>query len=207
MGGGGVPGPASGNDDQTGSGAIGQSGADTPGPEAANEGVTQDVTMEGWPRSLRWREFQQVQSRPDGENEDAMVAPVTSPGQARLFRQGGQWRVAELTLEVDIRDQSWVVRSQKSADLLKHEQGHYDIHCIIVGRDLVDPIKGLRARSQGRLAAALRRLLQRAQRRAQRMTDQYDRDTNHGLNEERQAAWDQQFSNARANNVPLTAPD
>ena len=132
---------------------------------------------------------------------------MTSPGQARLFRQRGRWKVAELTMEIDVRDQSWVVRSKKSADLLKHEQGHFDIHGIIVGRDLVDPVKALRARSQGRLAAALRRMLQRAQRRAQQMTDQYDRDTNHGLNEERQAAWDSQISNAVANNEPLTAPD
>jgi hypothetical protein len=207
MGGGGVPGPESGDQDSPDGGSIGQSGADTPGPEAANEGIVQDITVSGWPRLIRWGEFHHLDGRPENEHEDALVAPMTSPGEARIARPGREWMVAEIDVEVVLREQSWVVRDRKTSKLLDHEQGHFDIHGIIAGRDLVEEIKALRERNGRRLGNALRRKLRRAKRRAQRMTNAYDADTSHGQDEERQAAWERQIENAITNNEGLSAPD
>ena len=208
MGGGGVPGPEVGDVQTHDLGNVGQSAGDTPGPEAASDSVEQNITLTGWPRDLRWRDFRQIENRPDGEAEDALVAPETITGEARIFRDGGQWMIAELSLDIIVRrEMSWVIRSRRSVDLLKHEQGHFDIHGMIVGRDLVEEIKALRGRSGRRLANALRTRMRRARRRAQRLTDSYDSDTNHGLNEDRQNAWNERFQQAKTTNQPLTPPD
>jgi hypothetical protein len=208
MGGGGVPGPETGDQDQSGTGSVGQSGADTPGPEAANEGVQQDISVSGWPRSIRWTEFRELASRPSSANEDAQVGTETTTGTPVTVRQGGQWMLAELELEIVVnRANSWVVTSRKSSALRAHEQGHFDIHGIIVGRDLVEELRRIRARSNGRLGVAVRRKMRQAMQRGQRMTNAYDEDTNHGLAAERQAAWEQQIRNAIDNNTRLTAPD
>lgn len=208
MGGGGVPGPEAGDQTNAGSGVIGQSGADSPGPEAASDGVQQNITLGGWPRSIEWREFREVTSRPQGASEDALIASETMTGEASIARVGGQWLLAELAIEIVVnRESSWVVASRKSSDLKDHEQGHYDIHGIIVGRDVVEALRRLRARSQGRLATALRQTMQRARRRGQQMSNNYDEDTRHGLDSARQAAWEQAIRNAIDNNTRLRAPN
>jgi hypothetical protein len=116
--------------------------------------------------------------------------------------------LAELVLQIVVnRTNSWVVTSRKSAALRAHEQGHFDIHGIIVGRDLVAELRAIRARSNRALGVAIRRKMRQAMRRGQRMTNTYDEDTNHGLDTARQAAWEQQIRNAIDNNIRLTAPD
>lgn len=207
MGGGGVPGPESGDQSNAGGGNIGQSGADSPGPEAANDGVQQNITLSGWPRSIEWREFHEVSTRPQNANEDALIATETMTGQASIARVGGQWLLAELSLDVVVnRDASWVVGSRKSSELKDHEQGHFDIHGMIIGRDVIEELRRLRARSQRRLASQLRQAMRRARRRGQQMTNNYDEDTRHGLERTRQAAWEQAIQNAIDNNTRLRAP-
>jgi hypothetical protein len=208
MGGGGVPGPEIGDQDGPRAGNVGQSGADTPGPEAANEGVQQNISVSGWPRTIRWTEFRELSNRPSNANEDAQVGTETMTGTPVTVRQGGQWMLAELTLEIVVnRANSWVVTSRKSDDLRAHEQGHFDIHGIIVGRDLVEELRSVRARSNRRLGAAVRRKMRQAMQRGQRMTNAYDEDTNHGLTTARQEAWERQIRNAIDNNTRLTAPN
>lgn len=207
MGGGGIPGPQTGDQDEAAPGNIGQSGADEPGPVAASDGVQQNIIVTGWPRRISWDEFSEVQSRPADEDEDAQIKSETMTSQARTRRVGGQWLLAELELEIVVNQAtSWVVRSRKSDVLKAHEQGHFDIHGLIVGRDLVEEIKALRARNNDRLGAALRQKMVRARRRGQRMTNTYDSDTRHGLDTQRQAAWEAQIRTAIDNNVRLRAP-
>lgn len=207
MGGGQVPGPETGNQDEAAPGNIGQSGADAPGPVPANDGVQQNVVLAGWPRSISWNEFTEIESRPAGETEDAQIKSETMTGQATTRRVGGQWLLVELELEIVVDQEiSWVVRSRKSSALKAHEQGHFDIHGLIIGRDVIEEIKALRARNNDRLGAALRGLMARARRRGERMTIAYDTNTRHGLDTERQAAWEAQIRNAIDNNVRLRAP-
>lgn len=207
MGGGGIPGPETGNQDEAAPGNIGQSGADEPGPVAASDGVQQSIVVTGWPRSISWSDFSEIDSRPAGENEDAQIKSETMTSGARTRRVGGQWLLAELEVDIVVDDIiSWVVRSRKSRVLKAHEQGHFDIHGLIVGRDLVEDIKAIRARNNNRLGAAVRQTMVRARRRGRRMTNTYDSDTRHGLDTERQAAWEARIRNAIDNNVRLRAP-
>jgi len=207
MGGGGTQGPETGdNAGSDGQGNVGQSGADSPGPVAANDGPQQNISLTGWPRQISWNQFRDVESRPGGAAEDALINPETITGQGSTREANGQWMLAELELTVVVNSQSWVVRSRKSDALRSHEQGHFDIHGIIAGRDVVEPLRRVRARNNRRLARQINRILLRARRRAQQMSNRYDEDTNHGLDEDRQTAWEQRIRNAINNNTRLTAP-
>jgi hypothetical protein len=164
--------------------------------------------MTGWPRSVEWSEFRHVTSRPAGEREDAQINPVTEGGEARTVQERGQWKLAELELKVIVNsDDSWVVQSKKSDALKAHEQGHFDIHGLIAGRDMLEALKVLRDRSSNRLGRAVGRAMERHRQRAQQMSDAYDDDTEHGLNAVRQAAWETQIQNAIDNNSSLRAPN
>ena len=124
-----------------------------------------------------------------------------------MAEDGNQWKLTKLTLKIIVnRAESWVVESMQAPALLAHEQGHFDIHGIIVGRDLLETLRRMRARSSQRLAQQVRRAMRQAQRDAQQLTNIYDDDTNHGLDSTRQAAWESMISNAIKNNSRLRNP-
>jgi len=207
MGGGTVPGPETGYPAGGHAGVAKQLGAGTPGPVAAKQGVTQKLVLSGWPRSITWNEFKNVASRPDGVKEDAEILTETIGGDARVREVRGRWLIAEANMKVEVNEiESWVVSSTKSPTLLAHEQGHFDIHGIIVGRDMIKALGKLRERSQARLGNAIGKLMQNYKNRGQAMTEKYDNDTNHGLNATRQAAWEQAIQKAIKNKTSLRAP-
>jgi hypothetical protein len=208
MGGGSVPGPETGQQNRQVTGVAPTGGGGVQGPVAASDGVQQDLRITGWPRTVEWAEFRDLTARPAGENEDAQINPVTEGGDARTVRERGQWKLAELELKVVVNlDDSWVVQSKKSDALKAHEQGHFDIHGLIAGRDMLEALRLLRERSSDRLGRSVERVMERHRQRAQRMSDAYDDDTEHGLNAVRQAAWERRIQNAIDNNSSLRAPD
>jgi hypothetical protein len=170
--------------------------------------VQQNLRITGWPRDIEWAEFRHISARPAGEREDAQINPVTEGGEARTVRERGRWKLAALELKVIVNlDDSWVVQAKKSDALKAHEQGHFDIHGLIGGRDMLEALKSLRERSNDRLGRAIGRTMERHSQRAQQMSDAYDVDTEHGLNAARQAAWETRIQNAIDNNSSLRAPD
>jgi len=208
MGGDNISGPKNGQQSSPNSGITTRYGAGKPSPIATKQGVQQNLRVTGWPREIVWSDFRDEAARPAGEDEDAQINPVNSPTQAQTVRERGQWKLAELELQIVVnRDDSWVVVSQKSDRLKAHEQGHFDIHGIIAGRNLIDALRRLRARTNERLGRDVARTMQRHQQSAQRMTDAYDEDTQHGTNATRQVAWERQIRNAINSNGTLRAPD
>jgi Bacterial protein of unknown function (DUF922) len=133
---------------------------------------------------------------------------VTEGGEARTVRQQGQWKLAEIELHVVVNlEESWVVRSKKSGTLKSHEQGHFDIHGLIAGREMLEALRALRARSNERLGRAVAATMRRHRERAQTMSDTYDTDTTHGTKADRQAAWEARIRNAMDNGSALSAPE
>lgn len=207
MGGGSVPGPETGQQNRRAGGAASAGGAAVPGPIPASGNVQQDLRLTGWPRSIDWDEFREVSERPAGQNEDARINPVTEGGEARTVREQGRWKLAELELHVIVnRADSWVVRSQKSDALKSHEQGHFDIHGLIAGRDMLEALGALRERSNERLARAVAATMRRYQQRAQSLSDTYDEDTAHGRKADRQAAWEAAIRTSIDNDSALRQP-
>ncbi|MFO1349724.1 MAG: DUF922 domain-containing protein [Gammaproteobacteria bacterium] len=102
------------------------------------------------------------------------------------------------------RPRMWSVQSARTNDLLKHEQGHYDIVALIADElfnDLLSPpsVMTTAAAVQSFVnirKAAADRLMDALQSNATR-DGLYDTSTNHGLTTAQQTRWNRAFANSR----------
>jgi hypothetical protein len=106
----------------------------------------------------------------------------------------------------------WVVRGQQTDALLRHEQGHYDIVALLA-RDLYNNLISLvqptphnfdtahalndAIDGPGRVTSQLMDWLSPEPRHGHRRDGVYDQQTNHGLNAQAQAIWNNAFARAR----------
>lgn len=147
--------------------------------------------LTGWPRQITWSEFWEVATRPSGENEDAQIDTQTlQPERVGVAREQGQFRLGNFTVKlIVVRDNSWVVASQKSTTLLAHEQGHFDITGL-VARDLVKALGALRVSTTDELQRDVSRLYAAFDAWAKSLSKQYDDETNNSRNAKIQAEWE-----------------
>ena len=166
-------------------------GFGTPGPLGLNEGGATGPQLTGWPRKISWNEFKDVDTRPAGESEDAQIDTQTAqPERVGIAREQGQFRLGNFTVKLSvIRGNSWVVASQKSATLLAHEQGHFDITGL-VARDLVKALGALRVSTTDELQREVSRLFETYDAWAKSLSKQYDDETNNSRNAKIQAEWE-----------------
>ena len=150
------------------------------------------ITVVANPVTLSWTDYtsQRVVLDPaDGTAQDAFTAfnydlPDLPP---RVV--GGQYALAE-TMHLTITPVA-LVRSgaRQGADLLSHEQLHYDVG-VAIARVVARELSRLRAPSLSVLGAALNQVVQlHFHRRAGLIQRRYDLDTAHGTNHHYQHAW------------------
>lgn len=181
---------------------AGFAGASPQGVGTASDGPT----LSGWPRRVTWQAFRQRSKRPAGHNEDAQIAVELRPGRLRMVREAGQFRIGRSTLRVRINARrSWVVTSRRSNALLAHEQGHFDLTGLCY-RDLVAAIKSARRNSRSALVAEVRRLLREYDQRSDRLSVDYDAATRHGLDSDKQTAWEASIRAAIDNRTTFKRP-
>ena len=166
-----------------------------------------NLKITGWPRSITWGEFKELPARPSGENEDAQIhSEVDQPSEVAVVREGGELRVSALTVTIrTVTEDDWVVTSQKSAELLSHEQGHYDITGLM-GRDMGNEIVAARASSRDDLQTKVTQIIQKYAQRAKDLSAQYDEETKNGRNREAQKKWDDKIRSAMQSGARFTAP-
>ncbi|MGZ8943388.1 MAG: DUF922 domain-containing protein [Methylobacter sp.] len=164
-------------------------------------------TLSGWPRKIAWSEFREVSSRPEGEFEDAQISVELEPEKnISVERESGRFKMGKVIFKMSIKkSESWVVRGQKSDDLLAHEQGHFDIVGLFY-RDLITALQQLRANSVSELGRETKHLMGQYDREADQMSKQYDQDTHHGRNAVRQQAWRKQIQDCIQKSSQFTAP-
>jgi len=177
--------PGAGFDDR---GAI---GLDTSGTGSASTSVT------GWPRNIGWDEFTEVASNPEGGAEDAYIsARFDYPW--RSDQVGRQYRVSQVTVQLQVESKSWVVLGAKSDPLLEHEQGHYDLTGLM-GRDLAEDLGEVRAGSQRALGTEVERIASHYRRQSELLNARYDTETVHGSNRSEQDRWNKVIREAISN--------
>ena len=116
-----------------------------------------------------------------------------------------------LTITITLhQSQSWAKRSERSAALLNHEQGHYTLTAL-TGRDLFIDLMRIKDRSFGRggLQTELTRIRNLYNPQAIHNAYDSDRETNHGENAGPQRDWDRFIQRAftEQRTPPMHAPD
>ena len=149
--------------------------------------------------SVRWADFTPAHARPHGVDEDAQITVDMQPD----FRARGSRRsivITNVTVNIIIvTAHTWVVSSQTTnADLLKHEQGHYDITAL-AAREYYEGLLLITAPTQTAFIELTRSLRDRMQQQINRVNANYDTQTNHFLNRSAQQTWDQSIAAAKAN--------
>lgn len=179
------------------------------GPVGTGGGTTPpaSLTMRDWPRAIAWSEFRDVSERPEGETEYAQIhAEALQPDNVSVQRRGSNYGIGSISVRIRVdREQSWVVTARKSADLLSHEQGHFDIQGLM-GRDMGNELIAIEASSTDELQRRVTEVIQRYATRGQELSDLYDEQTAHGVNRAEQTRWDDQIRNAKDRGIPFRAP-
>jgi len=149
------------------------------------------ITVTVSPTQLSWNDFLPVDSLPDGSGDDAQTA-TDMPGldNIRPVLGHGKFSMPDLTLTVGLdRSQTMVLKTaNKTAELLKHEQGHYDITVLTV-RALARELEQLKAGSVAALGQQVNAVRSKHQQRADLLEKKYDKDTDHSRNQDEQKAW------------------
>ncbi len=168
-------------------------------------------------RPLRWEDFRG--EPPPGANREGaqihLALSWTGEWEVRFDRGRGLWAaqlVSVATFNTMDRAQSWVLPHAKTAEVLNHEQKHFDLNEVY--RRLLDlSLRRLvggewtgrtREEAEGKLRAHLNAVFQSVSRKCQEIQDQYDRETDYGRNLQKQREWDRIISEWLLD--PLRAP-
>ena len=141
---------------------------------------------------IGWELFRPVASIPD-TSEEAQINPEL-PSVPNLHPErtpGGRFRLPSFTFSVGVnRQNTMIVRTaSKTADLLKHEQGHYDL-LVLVARAWARELESLEVESVAELGRQLAAARQTHDERAQALDAEYDKQTEHSRNRAAQQRWD-----------------
>jgi hypothetical protein len=179
------------------------------------------TALEGHDETLQWADFQGSvpASLPPGEaayTEARFDLAYDFDYDEEQKTRGYKLNNVHVKVVVE-RSRMWVVANGKTKDLLKHEQGHYDLVALLA-RDLYDELTGwntakppkrfrkttdLTTAVDGRARAA-RRLIGQLDG-TPRAVGIYDKKTNHGLDAKAQVGWDKALADARTNGTRMTA--
>ncbi|MEW7989879.1 MAG: DUF922 domain-containing protein [Candidatus Thiodiazotropha sp.] len=176
-------------------------------PEGADVPPAQPgPALVGWPRTIAWSEFRDINKRPKGETENAQISVGLRHGKVKTVEEHGEYKLGEMEFKIIVKKaESWVVKSEKTEQLLVHEQGHYDIAGLCY-RDFLAAVRALQEDSRNELLRQVNGLMAEHGQRAVSLSDEYDVDTEHGLNQTQQQSWLNQIAASRESGTPLTAP-
>jgi hypothetical protein len=179
-------------------------------------------TLTGLFKTLTWGDFGTPKPKPEpaaGTTGTAAHTETKAPINYSWSSKGKSFSLADsVTIQIQfVQSQSWVAdwvfnrSKQFQDDLLKHEQGHYDITALLA-RDMFIEIMQLKAKtfaSSGELDRAVAAIVKAHS--FQPVHNKYDEksETNHGMNDAQQKTWDALFKKSftTPRSPAMSAPD
>src|SRR5258708_4292209 len=108
------------------------------------------------PAKLQWSHFKAVAVLP-GSDEEAQVAPETTlPQNLSIRKVKGKFKLPDFTVTVALKlhDTLIIRTAKKTADLLEHEQGHYEL-LILSARAMAADLEKIEADSPEELQSSV----------------------------------------------------
>ena len=164
------------------------------------------VNVSANPINLSWSNFRVVDSSPDlSDDEVAQIHPeMRMPSNVQAVSANGVFRLNAFTITVaPVPQDTIVLRSAaQTDDLLRHEQGHYDL-LLLVAKALARDLGAATGSSAQALNAQVQTIRQTHDANAQAIDSAYDTQTQHGKDSLQQTSWNQAIAGALGN--PATA--
>ena len=171
------------------------------------------MALIGWPKTLRWSDFgtpvSSVPSSYSGSHTDCHIEIDISYSWGGIVpaSPGGDFKLKDVKVVVSIDStNTWVLQGvntgSNQVQILKHEQGHYNI-AGITARDVEAALKQQRNADQGDLATDAATTADGIIASGQTEEDTYDGDpvdggTDHGNDATQQARWNGLISHAKS---------
>lgn len=148
---------------------------------------------------VSWMDFIRLAARPTGEDEDAKIV-INFPQSYDYTIDGKAVTISVVSVDINMASpECWVVSSQASnMDLLKHEQGHYDITAI-GAREFDGKLFKMTAANETELEKKVKRTRAAIQDKINKANTRYDRQTNHSQDVQTQKTWDQKIDTVKKN--------
>jgi hypothetical protein len=170
------------------------------------------MPLQNFQYRISWaNDFTRVNSAPDGSDESAFTQARFRGTFPFMQQADGTWIVqpanAVVRLSMD-KVASWVVRGSETADLLTHEQGHYDITAL-GARDFLNDVLALSGSSTSDLQSQIDSARSSNQSTIDSVNSMYDEDpncgTSHGTNAANQQQWNLRINNAKTSGGRLSS--
>lgn len=159
------------------------------------------------PVALSWSNFLVVNSSPAlSGNEVAQIHPeMAFPSNVQTVPTGGIFKLNSFTITVaPVQQDTIVLRSAtQTPELLKHEQGHYDL-LILVARAMARELGAASDPSSPGLAAKVQTIRQAHNSRAKSIDSAYDTQTRNGQDVAAQTAWNMAIAAGLGNPASTT---
>jgi predicted secreted Zn-dependent protease len=149
--------------------------------------------------NVQWNEFTEKNQRPNNTQEDAYICATFRYSYNTQSPPKQACHVTAVNISITVsRAESWVIRGQQNAILLRHEQGHYDITAL-GAREIHDRIFALSATQCSTINSQAQQIEREVQRLITQTNTRYDNQTNHGSNAAAQQRWESSPRNAKQN--------
>jgi hypothetical protein len=159
------------------------------------------------PALLTWANFQVVDASPDlSGDEVAQIHPeMQFPSNVQTVPTKGIFQLNSFTVTVaPVQKDTIILRSAaQTPELLKHEQGHYDL-VILVARAVARELGSLSDPSSSGLVTKVQATRQTHLSRSRALDSAYDRQTDHGKDVAAQSSWNLAIMAAMGNPASAT---
>ena len=149
------------------------------------------IAVQADPPRLRWSDFRRVDAIPGSSEQARIAAEMSFPQPLKIERGGdGRYRLPAFTITVAPEPSRTMARRSagRSNSLLRHEQGHYDI-VVLAARALARELESMTASSAQALTRRVEDCVSKHTARAARLSEAYDRKTEHGNDATEQELW------------------
>ncbi len=155
---------------------------------ADNNLLAQKITINGTDgnRPLQWTDFT---GKPDNSNpHSALTGVMINYSFSGVQFNGSRATLNgfEAALQLDQKN-SWLKKGKESDELLKHEQGHFDISILCLQELLKKVFQTSFSRDNYKME--LQNISNETFKKYADMNVQYDKETNHSINKEEQLKW------------------
>ena len=161
------------------------------------------MALTNFNKTISWNDFNKVPARPPGKSEDAVISATWDIDVPEFAMKGNAIVLGKYTVNVFLVKEKCnvvtdIATGSKSAELLKHEQGHFDI-VALGAREFHTKAAGLSAATEDELNAKLKKLREDMTDKTDAVDERYDKATNHSINTDVQQIWNTKINAAKLN--------
>lgn len=147
------------------------------------------VKLIGFNHEVKWNEFEPKSPKA----KPAEAAYIYAKFQVRYgysYQDGGEGKhwVTWVRATATVEPESWVIQGMKDDELLRHEQGHFDIVALAM-REAANLTSKLKGKSFDDLEEQKGAITERFEKKMKAVSERYDDRTNHSVKKAVQRRW------------------